>query len=126
MIKPFADWVAAQLSLTVGTDLLVGFFDPEDQDNMTVIEDGGGSDEPDHPVVEDAGISFYTRGVDYFEAKTRAEAIYDLLRAYRSGVDITGWKIQAIYCGLPVYVGRDIDQRHGWTTSFRLKRQKEL
>jgi len=117
LANDLADWLAAQASLAVGTDLFVGHL-PQDGSLATVVRETGGPGGEYVPVA-DYTFQLTTRGADYAEARARAAALYDCVYPPGARVPVRNANLSADWRALaidaaqpPADLGRGEDGRH--------------
>lgn len=81
MLKEFATYIAAQTSLTVGTDLEVGKWNTADARNSTLVAEPGGGDPKTWSNARSSQmIQVVNRAKTYFTARTAAYKVYNALK----------------------------------------------
>jgi len=82
VIKEIATYLESKTDLTIGTDLFAGWRPQDRQDTCSVIiETGGDGGSLWLPDRQDKTIQVISRAEDYYDARTEAYKIYDILKA---------------------------------------------
>jgi len=129
MIKELSQYIEDNTSLVIGTDLFVGWRPSNAPVKCTtVLEAGGGK--PDPYVVDfvEKLIQILTRGDSYFEARSEAYTVFNLLNGRRGitlpTVDTAGIYVNVIEAiNVPQSIGQDENNRSEFSANFILRLQ---
>jgi hypothetical protein len=137
MIKPFCEWLATGLSLTIGTTLLEGWR-PQDAPNAcSVVLDRTGSIADPYLLVErELHYQILTRDTTYNLGYEAATDIYEWLIAkarretqLHTGAGETGeegeWTLHNIEGISPQFIGQDGKGRFEFSANYTLRVRKD-
>jgi hypothetical protein len=132
MIKELGTYIATELSLTIGTDLYVGYRPTNGaQDNcLAVLERSGATGNFYMPDKKDVPIQFVTRNTDYHAARAQAEQVLQMFHG-QSGIDLpvlTSGELHHISTAElisgPYWMGKDTQERHEFSINILFRIQQ--
>lgn len=129
-----AHFIATSLggSWAVGTNIFVGHLEGEPDDQLAVIERGGGppfmtleqssGSSASQMKVDQPTVQIRARAASYATGQQTVNAVFKALHAVSEQTLNSGGLlfhlIEAVQS--PIYLGRDENQRHEWSQNFRL------
>ena len=115
LIEDIATYLAAQLHLTVGSDIFVSHLPPTPDTAIAVLEAGG--EAPPFTGVERRRIQVIVRDSDYSAGSTSSASVLSALNN-KTGF-ISGRHISfSLAAGLPIYLGMEEGGLHSFSLNF--------
>jgi len=117
MLKEFANYIADQASLVIGTSLYEGYWPTDSTDASSLVRETGGAEKPWSSTRDTRSFQVLSRGTTYFGARDQAHVIYDSLKVWgRIVLDVVDaggtFTIESMSAlAPPQYVGQDDNGR---------------